>query len=83
MDDANIFSRMWPRACAAAERMWSPASWTDDSELFTRIEKMRCSMMRRGIGAGPVRPADEVGYCALPASSPILHRRVDWSAVKA
>ena len=54
VDASNIQSRMWPRAAATAERMWSPAEFTDQTDLFVRIEKQRCSMYRRGIGAGPV-----------------------------
>jgi hexosaminidase len=79
VDGANIQSRMWPRACATAERMWSPAAFTDETDLLPRIEKQRCSMRRRGIGAGPVRQADEVGYCALPLTSPFAYKQVDWS----
>jgi N-acetyl-beta-hexosaminidase len=69
VDAANIQSRMWPRACAAAERMWSAMEERDTTAVFPRIEAMRCHMLQRGIGAGPVRPSDEVGYCALPKAS--------------
>lgn len=80
VDAANFQSRMWPRACATAERMWSPMNFTDETYLLPRIEKQRCSMYRRGIGAGPVRQADEVGYCAMPLTSPHRLRHVDWSS---
>lgn len=47
VDSHNIYSRMWPRAIGAAERMWSPAEYTDESDIFTRVEKQRCSMVVR------------------------------------
>ena len=83
VDAANFQSRMWPRAAATAERMWAPMDFVDETYLLPRIEKQRCSMYRRGIGAGPVRQADEVGYCALPLTSPHLLKHVDWSSAAA
>lgn len=69
VDAANLHSRAWPRACGAAERMWSDASLRDVDAAFPRIEDQRCRMLRRGIAAGPIRPADMYGWCSLPASS--------------
>lgn len=82
VDDGNIWSRMWPRAAAAAERMWSPATWPATlDDFFTRIERQRCMMVRRGIPAGPLRPADETGFCELPVTgAPGARARVDWAA---
>ena len=83
VDAANFMSRMWPRGAATAERMWSPATFVDETYLLPRIEKQRCSMYRRGIGAGPVRQADVVGYCAMPLTSPHRLKAVDWSSAAA
>jgi len=69
VDATNIQSRMWPRACASAERMWSDVNVRDPVAFIPRIEAQRCRMVQRGIGAGPMRPSDQVGYCQLPASS--------------
>jgi len=44
---------------------------------------LRRLVQRRGIPCGPIRPADETGYCALPAASPLNHVHVDWSEHKA
>lgn len=80
VDASNIQSRMWPRACGAAERMWSDANFRDTDTVFNRLEAQRCRMVQRGIGAGPIRPADEVGFCPLPATSRFNAPHNPWSA---
>ena len=72
VDSANIQSRVWPRACGGAERMWSPASLSTPGDLMQaqgRIERQRCHMLQRGIGAGPLRPSSDFVYCPLPGGS--------------
>jgi len=75
-DASNIESRMWPRACGGAERMWSApcganatCSDADVSAAEPRLEAQRCRMLRRGVRAGPLRPSSEYFYCALPTGS--------------
>lgn len=35
-----------------------------------RLERQRCTMVQRGIGAGPLRPAQQYGInCQLPDAS--------------
>eukprot|EP00010_Vexillifera_abyssalis_P003002 CAMPEP_0201556738 /NCGR_PEP_ID=MMETSP0173_2-20130828/57426_1 /ASSEMBLY_ACC=CAM_ASM_000268 /TAXON_ID=218659 /ORGANISM="Vexillifera sp., Strain DIVA3 564/2" /LENGTH=461 /DNA_ID=CAMNT_0047969195 /DNA_START=233 /DNA_END=1615 /DNA_ORIENTATION=- len=66
VDSVNFDSRVWPRACGATERLWSPGSVTDITDATQRMAKFRCSSLaRRGIGAGPIQP----DYCELPTSS--------------
>ncbi len=36
----NIESRLWPRAAAIAERLWSPAAITDNQDMYRRLEHM-------------------------------------------
>ena len=59
MDGTNIESRLWPRASAIAERLWSPAFVNDPEEAKFRVDEHRCRMLRRGIGAAPILN----GYC--------------------
>lgn len=68
-DAANIQSRMWPRASGGAERAWSPATVRDVNVEEGRLDRFRCKMVQRGIGAGPIRPASEYGYCPIPELS--------------
>lgn len=60
VDDSNVVQRTWPRASAAAERLWSPSSVDDVGEFFHRLEQMRCRMTFRGVQAEPVNGP---GYC--------------------
>src|SRR5262249_30971148 len=36
-DNNNIDGRIWPRAAAVAERLWSPASVTDVDDMYRRL----------------------------------------------
>ena len=72
-DANNIESRMWPRACGGAERMWSAPcanmSTCTDADVTAaepRLEAQRCRMVQRGVRAGPLRPSSEYFYCSLP-----------------
>jgi hexosaminidase len=56
-DEANIESRMWPRAAGGAERLWSNAALRDVDAAEGRLEALRCHMV------GPIRPSSVHGYC--------------------
>jgi len=60
VDDTNVVSRTWPRASAAAERLWSPKTSSDIEDFLHRLEQMRCRLLYRGIEAEPVNGP---GYC--------------------
>jgi len=62
VDGSNIDSRVWPRACAQAERLWSQRSVVDISDATRRLIGHRCRLAQRGIGAGPIAP----DYCPIP-----------------
>ncbi|KAJ9545672.1 hypothetical protein OSB04_025379 [Centaurea solstitialis] len=57
-DPSNVQQTIWPRAAAAAERLWSsiesaPRSNTSETAL-TRLQYFRCLLTRRGVQASPV-----------------------------
>ncbi|XP_054166932.1 beta-hexosaminidase subunit alpha-like [Oppia nitens] len=56
----NFISRTWPRASAAAERLWSPKSFIMPSEAAERFHQQNCRMMERGLS---VEPNEGPGYC--------------------
>ncbi|CAM4541404.1 hypothetical protein PO909_025914 [Leuciscus waleckii] len=59
VDATNLTPRLWPRASAVAERLWSDKSVTDVNKAYNRLTKHRCRMVKRGIPAEPLF----VGHC--------------------
>ncbi|XP_075447753.1 beta-hexosaminidase subunit beta isoform X1 [Ascaphus truei] len=59
VDASNLTPRLWPRASAVAERLWSSKNVTSVGDAYNRLVKHRCRMVRRGIAAEPLY----VGYC--------------------
>ncbi|KAI5401894.1 beta-hexosaminidase 1 isoform X1 [Lathyrus oleraceus] len=51
-DSSDIQQTIWPRAAAAAERMWSPSQ--DTTTALPRLQYFRCLLNRRGVPAAPV-----------------------------
>ncbi|VDM39235.1 unnamed protein product [Toxocara canis] len=61
VDESNVISRLWPRASAVAERLWSDKEQTKDpSKAWHRLYEMQCRMASRGY---PVQPAYGPGFC--------------------
>jgi hypothetical protein len=50
----SIHERIWPRASAVAERLWSPATVNDSSEAAQRLARFRCRLASDGLPVGPV-----------------------------
>uniref|UniRef100_A0A667Y372 Beta-hexosaminidase n=1 Tax=Myripristis murdjan TaxID=586833 RepID=A0A667Y372_9TELE len=60
VDATNLSPRLWPRASAAAERLWSDEKQTSSvARAFSRLQDFRCKLLRRGIQAEPLF----VGHC--------------------
>ncbi|KAM3939576.1 beta-hexosaminidase subunit beta isoform 2-T2 [Leptodactylus fuscus] len=59
VDASNLIPRLWPRASAVAERLWSSRDTTSIQDAYSRLNKQRCHMVRREIRAEPLF----VGYC--------------------
>ncbi|KAM4706710.1 beta-hexosaminidase subunit beta-like [Discoglossus pictus] len=59
VDASNLTPRLWPRASAVAERLWSSQHVTSVEDAYNRLIKHRCRMLSRGIPAEPLY----FGYC--------------------
>ncbi|KAJ8002450.1 hypothetical protein DPEC_G00159050 [Dallia pectoralis] len=60
VDATNLSPRLWPRASAAAERLWSDEKMTSSvTDAFPRLTDFRCKMLRRGVQAEPLF----LGHC--------------------
>ncbi|XP_057276784.1 beta-hexosaminidase subunit alpha [Pezoporus wallicus] len=59
VDVTNLTPRLWPRAGAVAERLWSNASVRNLQDAYVRLAAFRCQLLGRGVQAQPLY----VGYC--------------------
>ncbi|KAK6120677.1 hypothetical protein DH2020_045575 [Rehmannia glutinosa] len=70
-DASNVQQTIWPRAAAAAERLWSneESTYSRNTSVLPRLEYFRCLLTRRGVPAAPVtnfyarRPPTGPGSC--------------------
>ncbi|KAG1371649.1 Beta-hexosaminidase 1 [Cocos nucifera] len=72
-DTSDVLQTIWPRAAAAAERLWSPLDATSagnlNSTVLSRLHYFRCLLNHRGVAAAPVanryarRPPIGPGSC--------------------
>jgi len=63
VDSMNIESQVWPRAAAAAERLWTQKNKIDPIEVArNRLNNFRCHIAVRGIHSNPVGP----NFCRFP-----------------
>ncbi|CAL5210265.1 unnamed protein product [Lathyrus oleraceus] len=57
-DTSDVQQTIWPRAAAAAERLWSPRQFTTGRNgnltALPRLQYFRCLLNRRGVPAAPV-----------------------------
>uniref|UniRef100_A0A8B9KY60 Beta-hexosaminidase n=1 Tax=Astyanax mexicanus TaxID=7994 RepID=A0A8B9KY60_ASTMX len=59
VDGTNLTPRLWPRASAVGERLWSDENVKDINSAYNRLAKHRCRMVQRGIPAEPLY----IGFC--------------------
>jgi hexosaminidase len=60
VNEYNIMPRLWPRASAVAEKLWSAQDVNDVGAARPRLEEHTCRMNRRGIAA---QPPNGAGVC--------------------
>ncbi|KAG7585892.1 Glycoside hydrolase family 20 catalytic domain [Arabidopsis thaliana x Arabidopsis arenosa] len=56
IDASDIEQTIWPRAAAAAERLWTPYAKLakNPNKVTTRLAHFRCLLNRRGVAAAPL-----------------------------
>ncbi|RWS29755.1 beta-hexosaminidase subunit alpha-like protein [Leptotrombidium deliense] len=54
VDATNLLSRLWPRASAVAERLWTNPTQIDEDSTRFRLDQQRCNLVKRGIPAAPI-----------------------------
>ncbi|XP_062511528.1 uncharacterized protein LOC134187426 [Corticium candelabrum] len=55
IDGSDLDSTIWPRAAAAAERLWSRRDVNDIDSMEPRLASFRCLLHRRGITSSPLQ----------------------------
>ncbi|KAJ5070177.1 beta-hexosaminidase [Anaeramoeba ignava] len=53
---SSISNRIWPRASAVAERLWSSRNVNDISDATLRLNDFSCRLINRGIPSAPLVP---------------------------
>ncbi|KAH6812644.1 beta-hexosaminidase 3 [Perilla frutescens var. frutescens] len=56
IDESDIEQTIWPRAAAAAERLWTPYDKLakDPEKIKSRLSYFRCLLNQRGVAAAPL-----------------------------
>ncbi|XP_006901497.1 PREDICTED: beta-hexosaminidase subunit beta [Elephantulus edwardii] len=54
VDATNLLPRLWPRASAVGERLWSNKDVRNLQNAYNRLFQHRCRMVQRGIPAEPL-----------------------------
>jgi hexosaminidase len=62
VDASDVQATVWPKLAAIAEKLWSPAAFTNAPGFLKaahpRLQRYRCMLLQRGVGAAPVDNAN-------------------------
>ena len=58
----NLIPRLWPRASAVAEKLWSPSHIKNKDLAAPRLQEHECRMLQRGYR---VEPSNGPGFCDI------------------
>lgn len=75
----TAMTMLWPRASAAAERLWSSSEVKSISDAGRRLQEHRCRMLRRGLQVGHINGPD---YCMVSKYREELRRGTKRSVYK-
>jgi hexosaminidase len=67
----NVDSRIWPRAAAIAERLWSPAETKDVESMYRRLNSVSRELDQRGLkhnSGYPLEPMKTLADVVTPAT---------------
>jgi hexosaminidase len=70
LDPAIMLATAFPRAAAAAERLWSPRAkdiLAETTAARPRLEALRCFLLDRGLGVSSLSGGNEASNFSLPS----------------
>eukprot|EP01043_Picozoa_sp_COSAG02_P059864 COSAG02_NODE_7706_length_2883_cov_1.654095_3_plen_169_part_00 len=70
LDPAIMLATAFPRAAAAAERLWSPRAkdiLAETAAARPRLEALRCFLLDRGLGVSALSGGNEASNFSLPS----------------
>uniref|UniRef100_A0A4W5JB30 Beta-hexosaminidase subunit alpha n=1 Tax=Hucho hucho TaxID=62062 RepID=A0A4W5JB30_9TELE len=69
VDATNLSPRLWPRASAAAERLWSDEKMTSSvTDAFPRLVDFRCRLLRYRVMCTSIWVEEEMTLLSSPVS---------------